>query len=117
LKAIVYTNYGPPEVLRIKEVETPVPKNDEVLIKVHAAEATKSDCELRRFNFPVKWFWLPLRIAMGIRKPRRPVFGGYFYGEIESIVDRIYQMEQAAEAHRRVETEQRIGSVVISIDS
>ncbi len=83
MKAIVFENYGPPEVLRVGEVERPTPKDDEVLIKVHAAEATKADCELRSFHFPVKWFWLPLRIAMGIRKPKRPVLGGYFAGEIE----------------------------------
>jgi hypothetical protein len=70
VKAIIYTKYGPPDVLQLKEVEKPIPKDDEVLIKVHAAEATKADCELRSFNFPVKWFWLPLRIAMGLTKPK-----------------------------------------------
>ncbi|MGB0387020.1 MAG: NAD(P)-dependent alcohol dehydrogenase, partial [Ardenticatenaceae bacterium] len=85
MKAIVYTKYGAPTVLHIKEVEKPRPKDDEVLIKVHAAEATKSDCELRSFNFPVKWFLLPLRIAMGITKPRNQILGGYFAGEIESV--------------------------------
>ena len=85
MKAIVYTKYGPPSVLKLKEVDKPVPKDDEVLIKVHAAEATKSDCELRSFNFPVKWFWLPLRVAMGIIKPKRKILGGYFAGEIVSI--------------------------------
>ncbi len=85
MKAIVYTKYGKPDVLHVKEVEKPTPKDDEVLIKVHAAEATKSDCELRSFNFPVKWFWLPLRIALGIRKPKRQILGGYFAGEIEAV--------------------------------
>lgn len=84
MKAIVYYNYGPPDVLQLKEVDRPSPKDNEVLIKVHAAEATKSDCELRSFNFPVKWFWLPLRIAMGAIKPRRPILGGYFAGEVVS---------------------------------
>ena len=78
MKAIVYTHYGSPDVLHVKEVEKPRPKDDEVLIRVHAAEATKADCELRRSSFPVKWFWLPLRLAMGITKPRRQVLGGYF---------------------------------------
>lgn len=82
MKAIVYTKYGPPNVLQLKEVDKPVPKDTEVLIKVHAAEATKADCELRSFNFPVKWFWLPLRIVMGILKPKRQVLGGYFAGEV-----------------------------------
>jgi len=70
MKAIVYAKYGSPDVLQVKEVEKPIPKDDEVLIKVHAAEATKADCELRSFNFPVKWFWLPLRIAMGLMRTR-----------------------------------------------
>ena len=84
MKAIVYTKYGPADVLQLKEVNKPVPADDEILIRVHAAEATKADCELRGFKFAVSWFWLPLRIAMGIRKPKRPVLGGYFAGEIEA---------------------------------
>jgi NADPH:quinone reductase-like Zn-dependent oxidoreductase len=84
MKAIIYTKYGSPEVLQLKEIEKPKPKDDEALIKVHAAEVTKADCEMRSFNFPVKWFWLPLRIAFGITKPKRQVLGGYFAGEVES---------------------------------
>lgn len=85
MKAIVYTKYGAPDVLQVKEIEKPNPKDNEVLIQIHAAEATKADCELRSFNFPVKWFWLPLRIMMGITKPKRQVLGGYFAGEVESV--------------------------------
>lgn len=65
--------------------EKPAPRDNEVLIKVRAAEVTKGDCELRSFNFPVKWFWLPLRVAFGIRRPRKRVLGGYFSGEVESV--------------------------------
>lgn len=85
MKAIIYTEYGPPEVLQLQEVAKPVPKDNEILIKVMAAEATKGDCELRCFNFPVKWFWLPLRLAWGAFKPRKPILGGYFAGEVESV--------------------------------
>lgn len=85
MKAVVYEQYGPPEVLRVKEVDKPVPQDNELLIKVTAAEATKADCELRSFRFPVKWFWLPLRFAVGLRKPRRPVLGGYLAGEVEAV--------------------------------
>ena len=85
MKAVVYTQYGSPDVLHVKELDRPVPADDEILIKVHAAEATKADCEIRIFNFPVKWFWLPLRVALGITKPRRQVLGGYFSGEVESV--------------------------------
>jgi NADPH:quinone reductase-like Zn-dependent oxidoreductase len=84
MKAIVYTKYGPPEVLELKEVEKPVPKDNEVSIRVRAVEATKSDCEMRSFNFQVKWFWLPLRAAWGFGKPRKQILGGYFSGEVES---------------------------------
>ena len=85
MKAIVYTKYGPPDVLQLKELAKPTPKDDEVLIKVHAAEATKADCELRSFHFAVKWFWLPLRVAMGLITPKKQVLGGYFAGEVESV--------------------------------
>ena len=85
MKAVVYTKYGSPDVLQVKEVEKPVPKDDEILIKVHAAEVTKADCEMRSFNFQVKWFWLPLRFALGLIKPKRQILGGYFAGEVESV--------------------------------
>ena len=85
MKAVVYTRYGSPDVLQLKEVEKPAPRGNEVLIKVHAAEVTKGDCELRSFNFAVKWFWLPLRVAFGILAPRKQVLGGYFSGEVESV--------------------------------
>ncbi|MGB5492331.1 MAG: hypothetical protein WBM76_16015, partial [Woeseiaceae bacterium] len=67
MKAITYANYGSPDVLQLREVEKPIPKDDEVLIRVQAAEATKADVEMRSFRFAVKWFWLPLRIAFGVR--------------------------------------------------
>ncbi len=85
MKAITYSQYGPPDVLQLREVKKPEPGDNDVLIKVRAAEATKADCEMRGFKFPVKWFLLPLRVALGIRKPRRQILGGYFSGEIESI--------------------------------
>ena len=85
MKAIVYTKYGSPDVLQLKEVEKPTPKDDEVLIKVHASEVTKADCEMRSFNFQVKWFWLPLRVALGLIKPKKQILGGYFAGEVESV--------------------------------
>ena len=85
MKAITYSRHGPPDVLRLSEVRTPVPKDDEVLVRVRAAEATTSDYEMRSFRYSVKWFWLPLRIALGVRKPRRQILGGYFSGEIASL--------------------------------
>ena len=63
MKAITYSTYGPPEVLQLKEVDKPTPQDDEVLIRVQAAEATKSDVEMRSFQYSVKWFALPLRLV------------------------------------------------------
>ena len=85
MKAIVYNKYGPPEVLHVNEIEKPIPKDNEVLIKVHSAEVTKADCEMRSFNFAVIWFWLPLRLIWGIFKPKKNVLGGYFSGEVEDV--------------------------------
>lgn len=85
MKAIVYRKYGEPDVLHMEAVEKPKPADDELLIRTHAAEVTKADCEMRRFRFPVKWFWLPLRIALGVTKPRKPILGGYFAGVVESV--------------------------------
>ena len=85
MQAIVYTKYGAPDVLHISEIEKPKPRDNEVLIKIHAVEATKADCELRSFNFAVKWFSLPLRFAMGVLKPKKQILGGYFSGEVESV--------------------------------
>ena len=85
MKAIVYIEYGSADVLRLEEIAKPTPNDAEILIRVRAAEVTKADCELRSFSFPVKWFWLPLRLAMGIKGPKRQVLGGYFSGEVEAV--------------------------------
>ncbi|WP_444996407.1 NAD(P)-dependent alcohol dehydrogenase [Aliikangiella sp. IMCC44359] len=94
MKAIVHTKYGTPEVLQVKQVAKPIPGNNEVLIKVHAVEVTKADCELRSFKFPVKWFWLPLRMVMGVRRPKRTILGGYFSGEIEQVGKEVTKFNQ-----------------------
>ena len=85
MKAIIYRQYGSPDVLHVGEVDKPVPGDDEILVRVHAAEATKADCELRSFRFAVKWFWLPLRIRLGLSRPANPVLGGYFAGKVEAV--------------------------------
>ncbi len=85
MKAVVCTKYGSPEVLQLREVEKPVPKENEVLIRIYATTVTAVDCELRRFNrFPL-WIWLPGRIALGITGPRQKIQGHELSGEIESV--------------------------------
>lgn len=85
MRAVCYRRYGPPEVLEVREVPAPQAGDDEVVIRVRAAEVTKADCELRAFRYSVKWFWLPLRLAMGVIRPRRQILGAYFAGEIAAI--------------------------------
>lgn len=85
MKAIVYETYGAPEVLALRDISKPVPGAGDILIRVRAVEVTKSDCEMRSFRYSVSWFWLPMRIAMGIRKPKRPVLGFYFSGEVAEV--------------------------------
>jgi NADPH:quinone reductase-like Zn-dependent oxidoreductase len=85
MKAIVYKKYGSADVLHLEEMAIPVPADDEIRIRVHAVEATKADCEMRSFKFAVNWFWLPLRAALGITRPKNPVLGGYFAGEVDAV--------------------------------
>src|SRR2546425_4166280 len=84
MKAIVCTKYGPPDVLQLKELEKPTPKNNEVLVRVHAATVTKGDCELRSLKLPLLWQLL-VRIGFGFRAPRKKVLGQELAGEIESV--------------------------------
>jgi NADPH:quinone reductase-like Zn-dependent oxidoreductase len=83
MKAIVCTKYGPPEVLQLKEVEKPRPGNNEVLIKIFATTVTSGDSRMRSFKVPLS-FWLPARMALGLRKPKKAILGSELAGEIEA---------------------------------
>jgi len=84
MQAMVYERYGSPDVLHLKDVETPAPGDNDVLIKTHAATVTAGDCEIRGFNVPM-WIWLPIRIMMGLTKPRRQILGQELAGEIAAV--------------------------------
>ncbi len=85
MKAIVYTQYGPPDVLQLKEVEKPVPKDNEVLIRVYATSVTTGDCNVRGFTFVPPGFGTLARLMFGIRKPKRTILGVELAGEIEAV--------------------------------
>jgi NADPH:quinone reductase-like Zn-dependent oxidoreductase len=85
MKAIVWTEYGPPEVLQLVEVEKPTPKEDEVLIKINATTVTSGDCEQRNLKLPI-WYRLPMRVYVGLNKPTRiTILGMDLAGEIEAV--------------------------------
>lgn len=84
MKAIVYERYGPPDVLEMKEVAKPTPKDDEVLIKTYATTVTAGDWRVRSLEVPVG-FGLMSRLFLGFSKPRQPILGSELAGEIESV--------------------------------
>jgi NADPH:quinone reductase-like Zn-dependent oxidoreductase len=84
MRAIVCTDYGPPDVLQLKEVPKPVPKDNEVLVRIRATTVSAADCELRRFDF-APWIWAPVRLGFGIRRPRQPVLGQELAGDVDSV--------------------------------
>ena len=83
MKAMVCTKYGPPEVLQLREVETPTPKDNEVLIRIHATTVTSGDVRIRSSTYAA-WFWLPGRIMYGLTRPRKTIPGNELAGEIET---------------------------------
>ena len=90
MKAVICTKYGPPEVLQIKEVEKPVPKDNEILIKVHATTVHIGDTKLRSFKpglGPVRdFFFKPMmRIMIGFTGPRKKILGMELAGDIEAV--------------------------------
>jgi NADPH:quinone reductase-like Zn-dependent oxidoreductase len=79
MRAVVYDRYGPPEVLRVEEVERPVPKDDEVLVKVHATTVTRTDAGLRSAEYFVS------RFVTGVRRPKQRILGLEFSGVVEAV--------------------------------
>jgi NADPH:quinone reductase-like Zn-dependent oxidoreductase len=83
MRAVVYDHYGPPEVLRVEEVESPVPKDDEVLVKVHATTLNRADVHTREANASSGFaIGLLSRAVSGLRGPRRRILGSEFAGEV-----------------------------------
>jgi NADPH:quinone reductase-like Zn-dependent oxidoreductase len=86
MKAVVYTRYGPPEVLRLQEVEKPAPRDREVLVRVHATTVTIGDTIMRSLNLPVHGMQKVMgRLILGWGKPRRHILGMELAGKIEAV--------------------------------
>lgn len=84
MKAAICTAYGAPEVFQLQEIEKPIPKDNEVLIKIHASGVTQSDIFIRSLNMPWR-YRIMLRIMFGLRKPRQPILGLVLAGEVEVV--------------------------------
>lgn len=84
MRAVVWTKYGSPDGLQLQEVEKPAPKDNEVLIKIHATSVTAGDCEVRALKFPI-WLALPIRLYMGVTNPRNKILGQELAGEVEAV--------------------------------
>lgn len=142
MKAVICTKYGPPEVLRLGEVEKPAPKDKEVLIKVFATTVHIGDTKIRSLRpgmgFVKDLFVRPLmRIVVGFSGPRRKILGMELSGEIEAVgkdvtlfrtgdqvfastelqavIDRRYKLEEIVEAHRYVDKGHKKGNVVVTV--
>ncbi|MHA1955088.1 MAG: alcohol dehydrogenase catalytic domain-containing protein, partial [Candidatus Heimdallarchaeaceae archaeon] len=104
MKAIVYEEYGPPEVLKLKEVDKPTPKDDEILIKVRAVHVNYGDIVARnmgnvsprKFHMPFL-MWLYAKTYFGFRKPKIKILGNEFAGKIESVGKDVEQFKEGDE--------------------
>jgi NADPH:quinone reductase-like Zn-dependent oxidoreductase len=88
MRAAVYERYGPPEVVELREIETPEPKDDEVLIKVRATTVTRADHRMRAFDVPTGFGPL-MRLALGVRGPRQRVLGSELAGDVVAVGERV----------------------------
>jgi NADPH:quinone reductase-like Zn-dependent oxidoreductase len=86
LKAIVYTKYGPPDVLQLKAVDKPVPKDNEIRVSVFATTVTIGDVIMRSFHLPTpRWQWPMARLYLGLLGPKRTILGMELAGEVETV--------------------------------
>jgi NADPH:quinone reductase-like Zn-dependent oxidoreductase len=106
MKAAVHNSYGPPDVVRIAEVEKPAAKDNQVLVKVHATTVNRTDCGMRA----ARPFFI--RLFAGLVRQFQELLAS---GAFRPLVDRTYPLDEIVEAYRYVETGQKLGSVVISV--
>lgn len=95
MKAVICTKYGPPDVLQLQDVDKPVPGADDLLIRIRATAVTASDCIVRGFQVRPA-FWLPMALAIGFRKPRRPILGMVLAGDVEAVGENVTEFKPGA---------------------
>ena len=89
MKAVIWTRYGSPEGLSLQEVDQPIPKENEILIKIHAATVTAGDCEIRRMQLPLG-LSLPIRLFAGLARPKRiRILGQELAGEVVEVGEQV----------------------------
>lgn len=93
MKAVLYKQYGPADVLQLKEVVQPTPKADEVLIKVHATTVTTGDVNMRGFTFVPRGFKTLSRLAFGLFRPRKPILGTEVSGEVVAVGSQVKRFQ------------------------
>ena len=96
MKAIVYEKYGPPEVLHFEDVPKPVPKDNEVRIKIHATTCHIGDTRVRSSTIPLA-YWLPMRLYLGLLKPKRSILGMECAGVIEAVGKNVKRFKKGDE--------------------
>lgn len=112
MKAVVYDRYGPSDVLRLEEVDKPVPQDDEVLVKVHATTVTRTDAGLRSADKKVK-MGFPRYTKENLLYVKQLIEAGKY----RAVIDRRYPLEDVVKATRYVETGQKTGNVVLTVAS
>mgnify|MGYP000657211394 CR=1 FL=1 len=93
MRAMLCTKYGSPDVLELREVAQLTPKDNEVLVKIYATTVTTGDCRVRGFNSPIL-FWIPMRLFLGLRRPRQPILGVELAGEIQEIGKKVNRFKK-----------------------
>ncbi len=99
MKAYICEKYGPPEVLRLKEVEKPVPKDNEVLIKVHATTVNAADCNVRGLSYIPTGLGFVAKMMLGFNKPKISIIGSVLAGKIEAVGDKVTSFEVGDEVY------------------
>ena len=94
MKAIVWTEYGPPDVLQLKEVAKPTPKDNEILVRIYATTVGAGDVKVRSFKNIPTVLWLLYRMHLGLRKPKRTILGMELAGEVESVGKDVQQFRK-----------------------